>query len=127
MKFFDCTTMPNRRRVCIAAILLALVATAAHSEETISGLPRIVDGDTLVIESQKIRLSSTDAPETDQICLDAERKKWACGIQARDRLADHICNRAIDCVSKGWDALVKSIPGSRPLQDSPLALAYKHG
>src|ERR1700732_4426975 len=39
------------------------------------GIPRIVDGDTVQIDSAKIRLQGIDAPETDQICLDASRKR----------------------------------------------------
>ncbi len=96
-------------QLSIVAALVAFLVSAAHGEATISGLARIVDGDTLVIGSQKVRLASIDAPETDQICLDAERKTWACGIQARDRLADHISNRAIDCAAKGRDVYGRTL------------------
>ncbi len=96
-------------QLSVVAVLVAFLVSAAHGEETISGLARIVDGDTLVIGSQKIRLASIDAPETDQICLDTERKTWGCGIQARDRLADHIGNRAIDCATKGRDVYGRTL------------------
>jgi endonuclease YncB( thermonuclease family) len=33
-----------------------------------------------------LRLEGTDAPETDQICLNAKGDHWACGIEARDSL-----------------------------------------
>jgi endonuclease YncB( thermonuclease family) len=65
-----------------AAVLLIAIASTAHAAEKISGVPHIVDGDTLVIGNTKIRLASIDAPESDQVCLDANRKHWTCGIEA---------------------------------------------
>ena len=34
----------------------------------LAGAPRVVDGDTLVIGAERIRLEGIDAPETDQAC-----------------------------------------------------------
>lgn len=50
------------------------MASPAFAAE-ITGIPRIVDGDTVEIGHVKIRLSGIDAPETDQICLDAKGEK----------------------------------------------------
>jgi endonuclease YncB( thermonuclease family) len=92
-----------------AVLLLAFVSSAAHAVEVISGIPRIVDGDTLEIGTTKIRLASIDAPESDQVCLDANRKRWTCGIEARDRLAAHIGNRPIDCAPTGLDTYGRTL------------------
>ena len=73
------------------------------------GVPRIVDGDTLAIGSTKIRLEAIDAPETDQICLNASGAHWACGIDARDQLAAHVAGRNIDCTSHGIDAYRRAL------------------
>ena len=62
-----------------------------------------------MVENTKIRLASIDAPESDQICLDANRKKWTCGIEARDRLAAFIKNKLIDCVATGSDAYRRTL------------------
>src|SRR5690349_15304340 len=51
-----------------------------------SGSPTILDGDTVGISGEKIRLLDIDAPETDQSCLDAAGKARNCGIDARDAL-----------------------------------------
>jgi endonuclease YncB( thermonuclease family) len=92
---------------CAAMIRLILVLAftfggMAHAAD-ISGVPRIVDGDTLAVGDIKIRLEGIDAPETDQICLDRDSKKWRCGIAARDQLAEEVNNRSIDCVPSGLD------------------------
>ena len=59
----------------ILALLLFITPAMAAD---ITGIPRIVDGDTVQIDATKIRLSGIDAPETDQVCLDPAGEKWAC-------------------------------------------------
>jgi endonuclease YncB( thermonuclease family) len=77
-------TLSIVKTLWITAIVSA-VPYAAFSNEII-GVPRIVDGDTVQIGASKIRLQGIDSPETDQLCLDPEGKRWTCGIEARDRL-----------------------------------------
>lgn len=88
--------------------LLCLAGLATHAD-TILGKPRIVDGDTVEIEKEKIRLLGLDAPETDQLCLDAKGEKWACGIAARDALAAFSKNRPWSCNVAGKDRYGRSL------------------
>src|SRR6266700_4297197 len=81
--------------------LFAMIA-AAHASELV-GIVRVVDGDTLVLGDKHIRLEGIDAPETDQVCLDAHGERWTCGISARDRLAEHIGFHEVSCTSNGSD------------------------
>ena len=83
---------------------IALLASSFAQAADVSGVPRIVDGDTLAIGSTRVRLEGIDAPETDQICLNANGMHWACGIDARDELAVHVGAREIRCSSSGVDA-----------------------
>jgi endonuclease YncB( thermonuclease family) len=88
----------------LRALFLVLMLTGnALAADAISGVARIVDGDTLAIGDIKIRLEGIDAPETDQVCLDAAAAKWACGVVARDRLIAHVNGRPIDCKPTGTD------------------------
>jgi endonuclease YncB( thermonuclease family) len=87
----------------VGCIPSALLAFEAQGAETISSIPRVVDGDTLVIGDVKIRLEGIDAPETDQVCLDQSAAKWTCGIAARDRFSEHVERRPIDCTRSGSD------------------------
>ena len=87
------------KMIAAAALLSSSVAQSAD----ISGVPLVVDGDTIDIGAVKIRLEGIDAPETDQMCLDQEADTWRCGIAARDRLAEHIEKRSIDCNPRGTD------------------------
>lgn len=82
--------------MCIlkAVMTLVLVATvfgvlSAEATE-LTGVARVVDGDTLVIGATRIRLEGVDAPETDQFCLTATGARWTCGAEARDQLAAYL-------------------------------------
>jgi endonuclease YncB( thermonuclease family) len=91
--------------VVTAALIVASPALAAE----INGIPRIVDGDTIEISQVKIRLSGIDAPETDQLCLDAKGEKWACGIAARDELIRHSHGQAWECTTTETDQYRRSL------------------
>lgn len=86
----------------VISFLVYLACSLAQAAE-LSGVPRIVDGDTLAIGAMKVRLEGIDAPETDQVCLNARGSRWTCGIEARDQLSSYIAGRAITCVSNGSD------------------------
>ena len=67
---------------------LALIAPPATAQG-LSGQADVVDGDTLAIRGEKtrVRLYGVDAPEGQQTCDDAERKRYLCGSKAADALA----------------------------------------
>jgi endonuclease YncB( thermonuclease family) len=87
----------------IVITLIALIVCSSPQAAELIGLPKVVDGDTLILGATKIRLEGIDAPETDQICLDRSGARWTCGIDARDQLAMHLGGRTIKCVPNGND------------------------
>ena len=95
-------------KTIVIAFTAWLVFSPAHAFD-LTGVPRIVDGDTLAIGSTKVRLQGIDAPETDQVCLNANGDHWTCGIEARDQLAVHIGGREIRCSSNGIDAYQRTL------------------
>jgi endonuclease YncB( thermonuclease family) len=92
----------------LMAIAIAFSASAKGTD-VVSGEPRIVDGDTVEIGTTKIRFTGIDAPETDQLCLDAQSAKWACGIAARDALVKFSAGRPWDCDITGVDKYGRSL------------------
>ena len=52
----------------IRIIIIFLVMLSGSIAKEISGIPRIVDGDTVHIDKYKIRLEGIDAPEIRQKC-----------------------------------------------------------
>ena len=90
------------------AFVLSLACSLVQAAD-LKGVPRVVDGDTLAIGATKVRLEGIDAPETDQVCLNATGVRWTCGIEARDRLVAHISGRAISCSLNGTDAYKRTL------------------
>jgi endonuclease YncB( thermonuclease family) len=84
-------------------LALGLLAAQPVAAEEVTGVPRIVDADTVYVAGTKIRLSGVDAPETDQICLAAEGQRWTCGIEATTRLRAFSAGRAWTCQLSGTD------------------------
>ncbi|MGY3441865.1 endonuclease YncB(thermonuclease family) [Bradyrhizobium sp. USDA 4473] len=78
-----------------AGLLLSLPTLAVAAD--ITGVPKIRDGDQLMIGSVKIRLGGIDAPSTDQLCLNTKGERWTCGVAARDELIKHAGNKSWTC------------------------------
>lgn len=64
------------------ALALALLLTTAAHAETITGRASVIDGDTIEIAGERIRLNGIDAPESRQLCLDAASREYRCGQAA---------------------------------------------
>ncbi|WP_128970838.1 thermonuclease family protein [Bradyrhizobium tropiciagri] len=94
-------------RVMMAA-LLAIIASPVCAAK-LSGAPQILDANTIEIAQTRIRLSGIEAPDTDQICLDAHGQKWACGVAARDALINYSNGRIWDCQTAGVDKYGRSL------------------
>lgn len=63
----------------------------------ISGVPFVVDGDTIVVNEIHIRLFGIDAPESAQICSDQDGDDYRCGLLATSLLEEEIAGRSVDC------------------------------
>ncbi len=85
-------------RALIAA--LCLLATPALAD--VAGIPNVIDGDTLEIHGQRIRLHGIDAPESRQLCR-LDGKPWQCGKDAANALAEKIARRLVTCEDLGRD------------------------
>ena len=64
---------------------------------------RIVDGDTIVLNSKKIRFHGIDAPEKKQKCKDSNSEIYFCGLKATDELKKIIGANQINCKTKDKD------------------------
>lgn len=110
-------------------------ATASQPDSPdgqIVGEARVIDGDTIVIHGQHIRLNGIDAPETAQRCGTLGHE-WACGQDASVALSNWLANRTVSCSPKGKDRYQRTIAqcfnGSDDIQawlvENGWALAYR--
>jgi endonuclease YncB( thermonuclease family) len=95
-------------RFAVATLCCLIGANAARSEQ-IEAIPQIVDADTVYAGSTKIRLSGVDAPEMDQVCIDASGKDWHCGIDATEKLQAFAQNRPWVCTLSGIDIYKRNL------------------
>ena len=63
-------------RSFLTAFGLCCAIAGPVSASSISGQASVIDGDTVEIRGERIRLVSVDAPESRQTCLDAEGRAW---------------------------------------------------
>lgn len=55
---------------------LLLASATAFGAPPIQGTASVIDGDTIDIRGERIRLDAIDAPESSQLCIDAAGKRY---------------------------------------------------
>ena len=94
------------RPLLFTAALLALTGTPdpLRAQGTIlQGVATVIDGDTLEIRNQRIRLHGIDAPESGQICKDGHGTSYRCGQRAALALSDRIGRATVTCRHRDTD------------------------
>ena len=93
---------------------------------------KVVDGDTINLNGEKIRFTGIDTPELKQTCTKQGIKNY-CGLSAKKILIDKIDNKTIECISEGKDQYKRTLAEcfinneslSRHLVRSGYAFAYR--
>ncbi|MDA8537223.1 thermonuclease family protein [Candidatus Pelagibacter bacterium] len=69
---------------------------------------KIVDGDTIHLNGEKIRFTGIDTPELKQTCIKNGNKNF-CGIAAREILIEKIADNKVECISEGKDQYKRTL------------------
>ena len=69
---------------------------------------KVVDGDTIILNGEKIRFSGIDTPELKQICLQDDQE-IGCGMFAKMLLVKKIGNNTPECISEGKDVYKRTL------------------
>lgn len=68
-----------------------------------TGTALVIDGDTIEVSGQRIRLWGIDAPETRQTCQGREGQTYECGRDAAAVLRELTAGRNIECTARDRD------------------------
>ncbi|MEM1314937.1 MAG: hypothetical protein AAGI51_10310 [Pseudomonadota bacterium] len=90
-------------RVLRLVRLIAWIAAPALGAAPLEGPARVVDGDTLRLGGERVRLEAIDAPERDRRCEDAVGRAYARGRAATEALRRLIRGRTVRCEGLGGD------------------------
>ena len=97
--------------ICGIFFILTYHDVKSSEISSVSGYAKIIDGDTIKINSKKIRLHGIDAPEKKQTCkkpyliigIFSFTKSYSCGQVSTDKLIKKINNQIIKCKIKNVD------------------------
>ena len=91
----------NKKKVIllinISSLIFFLIFNQVRSQEL-----KVVDGDTIHLNGEKIRFTGIDTPELKQTCI-KEGVIDPCGLTAKKILIDKINDNKVECISEGKD------------------------
>ena len=89
--------------ISISSLIFFLILNQVKSQEL-----RVVDGDTIHLNGEKIRFTGIDTPELKQTCI-KEGVKDPCGVTAKEILIDKIGDNKVECISEGKDQYKRTL------------------
>ena len=106
----------SMRRTGLLGLSFILLAAAgardispSHASESVSGRPRILSGDTLVVGGRIIGLYGVAAPSLKQTCLNAKGQNYACGASSAQALAAHLKDATVTCQIRETDSYGRAL------------------
>ena len=97
----------NKRKailvISISSLIFFLFFNQVSSQEL-----RVVDGDTIHLNGEKIRFTGIDTPELKQICI-KEGVINSCGLTAKEILVSKIGDNKVECISEGKDQYKRTL------------------
>ena len=89
--------------ISVSSLIFFLIFNQVSSQEL-----RVIDGDTIHLDGEKIRFTGIDTPELKQTCIN-NGVKDPCGVTAKEILIEKIGNNKVECISEGKDQYKRTL------------------
>jgi len=89
--------------ISISSLIFFLIFNQVRSQDL-----RVVDGDTIHLNGEKIRFTGIDTPELKQTCI-KEGVINPCGVTAKEILIEKIDDNKVECISDGKDQYKRTL------------------
>jgi endonuclease YncB( thermonuclease family) len=89
--------------ISVSSVIFFSIVNQVKSQEI-----RVVDGDTIHLNGEKIRFTGIDTPELKQTCI-KEGVTNPCGVTAKEILIEKISNNKVECSSEGKDRYKRTL------------------
>ncbi|WP_338307210.1 thermonuclease family protein [Bradyrhizobium sp. TM233] len=104
------TSAVKSRAPHVALLIVSLTAQLSCVEAaSLVGRATVIDGDTLEIHGNPIRLWGIDAPEHDQLCRGEDSLQYRCGAKAANELHRFIGARTVACLAVNSDRYGRTV------------------
>ena len=107
--------------ISICLIFFFLAYNDVKSQEI-----KIIDGDSIYLNGEKIRFTGIDTPELKQTC-NKNNEVIYCGIQAREILIEKINNNKVQCIREGKDQYKRTLAECFVNKDSLSSYLVRNG
>tara|TARA_B110000238_G_scaffold152843_1_gene165080 strand:+ start:185 stop:670 length:486 start_codon:yes stop_codon:yes gene_type:complete len=97
----------NKRKIILVINISSLIFFTTLNQVSSQEL-RVVDGDTIHLDGEKIRFTGIDTPELKQTCVNEEIID-PCGLTAKEILIDKISDNKVECISEGKDQYKRTL------------------
>ena len=91
----------NKKKVILVISVCLLIFFLIFNQVKSQDL-RVVDGDTIHLNGEKIRFTGIDTPELKQTCIN-QGVTEPCGVTAKEFLIEKIGDNKVKCISEGKD------------------------
>ena len=97
----------NKKKVILVISVFLLIFFLIFNQVKSQDL-RVVDGDTIHLNGEKIRFTGIDTPELKQTCI-KEGVINPCGVIAKEILIKKINDNKVECISNGKDQYKRTL------------------
>ena len=101
--------MRQPRAAIIATVAAGFILAAPAISAEITGSVRVIDGDTLELAGNRIRLWGIDAPETRQTCEGRQGQTYECGRDSKAVMIELTRDRVVTCEPRDEDRYGRTV------------------